>query len=239
MIRTILAISILFFGLSLEIRTGARDTQNAAPQQRANKAAPNPNQWALLIGVSNYPGEIQDLRFASADARSIKELLISSAGFVEDHIRLLTEDGVGEAKATKQNIFAAVDQYLAPRVQPGHEIIIFLAGHGVVRGLGPQAKSYLLPADTDAQTKESLERTSVDLEELSRKLSSLKASQFTVFFDACRDDPFPGRGLKGNTLTDVTARLLTTVSGRPQQSRSEAPTSVIFYACQIGERAYE
>jgi len=74
---------------------------------------------------------------------------------------------------------------------------------------------------------------------LSRKLSALKASQFTVFFDACREDPFPGRGLKGNTLTDVTARLLTLVSTRPPQYRSDPPTSVIFYACQIGERAYE
>ena len=208
-------------------------------QQSISKSAPNPNQWALLIGVSNYPGEIQDLRFAGADARSIKDLLISSAGFGEDHIRLLTDDGVGEARATRQNIFAAIDQYLAPRVQPGHEIIIFLAGHGVVRGLGAEAKSYYLPVDTDAQTKESLERTAIDLEELSRKLSALKASQFTIFYDACREDPFPGRGLKGNTLTDVTARLLTTVSTRPSQNRATPPTSVIFYACQIGERAYE
>ena len=208
-------------------------------QPRAGKPAPNPNQWALLIGVSNYPGEIQDLRFAGADARAIKELLISSAGFGEDHIRLLTDDGVGEARATKQNIYGAIDHYLAPRVQSGHEIIVFLAGHGVVRGLGSEAKSYLLPVDTDAQTKESLERTAIDLEELSRKLSALKASQFTIFYDACREDPFPGRGLKGNTLTDVTARLLTTVSTRPSQQRSEPPTSVIFYACQIGERAYE
>src|SRR5262249_19955827 len=193
----------------------------------------------LLIGVSDYPGEIQDLRFAGADAKSIKELLSSSGGIPEDHIRLLTDDGAGESKATKQNIFSAVDRYLAPRVQPGHQIIVFLAGHGVVRGLGPQAKSYLLPVDIDAQTPESLERTAIDMEELSRKLSSLKASQFTIFFDACREDPFPGRGLKGNMLTDVTARILTLTPTRLAESRTEAPTSVIFYACQIGERAYE
>ena len=239
MTRTILPIILLLFILFPEVRMAAQNTQSAGQRQRNVTSASNPSQWALLIGVSDYPGEIQDLRFASADARSIKELLVSSAGVPEDHIRLLTDDGVGEAKATKQNIFAAVDQYLAPRVQPGHQIIVFLAGHGIVRGLGAQAKSYLLPADTDAQTKESLERTAIDLEELSGKLSALKASQFTVFFDACREDPFPGRGLKGNTLTDVTARILTDVSNRPLQTQSEPPTSVIFYACQIGERAYE
>ncbi|HEU0176146.1 MAG TPA: caspase family protein [Blastocatellia bacterium] len=233
MIRTLITISLFLFSFSFESRTAAQNTH------MAKKPGSNPDQWALLIGVSDYPGAIQDLRFPGADARSIKDLLTSSAGFADDHVRLLTDDGVGEARATKQNIFSAIDQYLAPRVQPGHEIIIFLAGHGVVRGVGAEARSYYLPVDTDAQTKEALERTAIDLEELSGKLSALKASQFTVFYDACREDPFPGRGLKGNALTDVTARLLTLVSTRMPQPRTETPTGVIFYACQIGERAYE
>src|SRR5262245_5604532 len=235
MIRTLITISLFLFSISLESQMAAQ----ATTQQPARRLASNPSQWALLIGVSDYPDAINDLRFPGADARSIKELLISSAGFAEDHVRLLTDDGVGEAKATKRNIFSVIDQYLAPRVQPGHEIIIFLAGHGVVRGLGTEARSYYLPVDVDAQTKESIERTAVDLEELSRRLSMLKASQFTVFYDACREDPYPGRGLKGNTLTDVTARILTMVSTRLPQPRMEPPTSVIFYACQVGERAFE
>src|SRR5262245_28023715 len=235
MIRTLITISLFLFSISFESHMAAQ----ATTQHTASTLAPNPSQCALLIGVSDYPDAINDLRFPGADARSIKELLISSAGFAEDHVRLLTDDGVGEAKATKRNIFSVIDQYLAPRVQPGHEIIIFLAGHGVVRGLGTEARSYYLPVDVDAQTKESLERTAVDMEELSRKLSMLKASQFTVFYDACREDPYPGRGLKGNTLTDVTARILTMVSTRLPQPRMEPPTSVIFYACQVGERAFE
>jgi tetratricopeptide (TPR) repeat protein/uncharacterized caspase-like protein len=235
MIRKLITISLFLFSILFENQMAAQATTH----QPAMKLAPNPGQWALLIGVSNYPGAINDLQFPGADARSIKELLISSAGFAEDHVRLLTDDSVGEARATKQNIFSVIDQYLAPRVQPGHEIIIFLAGHGVVRGLGAEARSYYLPVDVDAQTKESLERTAVDMEELSRKLSMLKASQFTVFYDACREDPYPGRGLKGNTLTDVTARILTLVSTRLPQPRMEPPTSVIFYACQVGERAFE
>jgi tetratricopeptide (TPR) repeat protein len=235
MIRTLITISLFLFSISFESQMAAQ----ATTQQPVRKLTPNSSQWALLIGVSDYPDAINDLRFPGADARSIKELLISSAGFAEDHVRLLTDDGVGEAKATKQNIFSAIDQYLAPRVQSGHEIIIFIAGHGVVRGLGTEARSYYLPVDVDAQTKESLERTAVDMEELSRKLSMLKASQFTVFYDACREDPYPGRGLKGNALTDVTARILTTVSTRLPQPRMEPPTSVIFYACQVGERAFE
>jgi tetratricopeptide (TPR) repeat protein len=200
------------------------------------KSAAN-DQWALLIGVSNYPGQIQKLTYASRDAHSIKDLLASSARLPEDHIRLLTDEGPADARATKQNILAAIDN-LATRVQPNHQVIVFLAGHGIARGLGAQAKSYFLPVDVDASSKESLERTGLDLEELSRRLGNLKASQFTIFIDACREDPFPGRGIKGNTMTDVMARgLRVTPSSVP--TNGAPPTSVVFYACQVGERAFE
>src|SRR5262245_23151689 len=231
--RKLIIISLFLFGLSYDSRTSA---ENSAP---ARNPGANPNQWALLIGVGDYPGNTVDLKYPGADARSIKDLLISSAGFAENHVRLLTDDGAGEARATKQNVFDAIDQYLAPRVQPGHEIIIFLAGHGIVDGVGAQAKSYFLSVDTDIQSKETVARTAIDMEELISKLSALKASQFTLFYDACREDPSPGRGFKGNPLTDVTARILTLTPTRIQQPRPEPATSVVFYACQIGERAFE
>jgi len=208
--RKLIIISLFIIGLSLSF-SGKTSEVNSAP---ASKPLVNPNQWALLIGVGDYPGNTVDLKYPGADASSIKDLLISSAGFAEDHVRLLTDDIAGETRATKQNIFDAIDQYLAPRVQPGHEIIIFLAGHGIVNGVGTEAKSYFLPVDTDIQSKETVARTAVDMEELIRKLSALKASQFTLFYDACREDPSPGRGFKGNQLTDVTARILTLVPNR-------------------------
>src|SRR5438105_4324163 len=82
----------------------------------------------------------------------------------------------------------------------------------------------------DAQSKESLERTGVDLEDLARRLSALKASQFSIFIDACREDPFPGRGIKGNTMTDVMSRGLRIA---PSTARPDGlpPTSIVFYAC--------
>src|SRR5258705_100927 len=187
--------------LVLTLGGGATLSPPRRPTGPQRKPPPADQQWALLVGISDYPGQIQKLQFPRNDAIAIRDLLVSAAGFREDHIRLLTDNGAGELKATKQNILAAIDQYLAPRVQAGHQVIVFLGGHGIVRGLGSQAHSYFLPADVDAQSKESLERTGLDLEELSAKLGALKASQFTIFVDACREDPFPGRGIKGNTMT--------------------------------------
>jgi tetratricopeptide (TPR) repeat protein/uncharacterized caspase-like protein len=214
-------------------------TNKADAKPETPKLPPADDQWALLVGISNYPGQIQKLTFPRNDARAIKDLLVSTAGFRDDHIRLLTDDGAGDAKATRQNIFAAIDG-LASRVQPGHQVIVFLAGHGIARGLGAQAKSFFLPVDVDAQSKDSLERTAVDLEDLSQHLGALKAAQFTIFIDACREDPFPGRGIKGNTMTDVMSRSLRVVpSGDARSAGGPAPTAIVFYACQVGERAYE
>ena len=224
----------------------SKDQNKTAPQTAAKPAGPQSpkkapvadNQWALLVGVSQYPGQIQSLGFPRDDASAIKDLLVSAAGVPEDHIRLLTDNGTGDAKATRQNILAAVDSF-GPRVQPGHEVIVFLAGHGIARGLGLQAKSFFLPVDVDAQSKESLERTAVDLEDLARRLSALKASQFSIFIDACREDPFPGRGIKGNTMTDVMTRGLRITPNATRPADVAPPTAIVFYACQVGERAYE
>lgn len=228
MFRTLLALFLIWF--SFLPGSGAH----------ASSAQPG-NQWALLIGVNDYPGEIQDLRFARDDARALKDLLLSSAGFKAERVRLLTDDSVGAERATRQNILAALSG-LATSVQPNDQIIVFLAGHGVVRGIGPDAKSYFLPVDVNAQDSATLEQTGLDMEDLGRRLSALPASQFTIFVDACREDPFPGRGLKGNTMTDVMARGLRIVRRTATTAanvRVEPPTSVIFYACRIGERAYE
>ena len=215
-------------------------TEPAAAKPSESEPAPkkNDNQWALVVGISKYPGQIQSLNFPRDDARAIKDLLVTAAGFQEDHVRLLTDDGAGDARATRQNILAAVDG-LAPRVQPGHEVIVFFAGHGIARGLGQQAKSYFLPVDVDASSKESLERSGIDLEDFAKRLSTLKASQFSIFIDACREDPFPGRGIKGNTMTDVMSRGLRITRSGSAAADAPPATSIVFYACQVGERAYE
>lgn len=236
--RSVLVAVLLAFG-ALFVSDAVRAQAVGNSRKTPAAAKKQTDQWALLIGVNDYPGEIQDLRFARDDARAIRDLLISSAGYLDDHVILLTDDGTGENRATRQNIFDAIEKRLATRVQSGHQVLVFLAGHGIVRGLGPEARSYYLPADVDARSGASVESTGIDMEEISRKLSTLKASQFTVFVDACREDPFPGRGLKGNTMTDVMARVLRIVPSKSQQVTAEPPTSVIFYACKIGERAFE
>ncbi len=189
--------------------------------------------WALLIGISKYQSNfISSLRFPAADATGISDALLDPqlGNLPADHVRLLTDE-----TATATNIMGAVDNFLKPNVKTGDSVIIFMAGHGVAKGMGASAKSYLLATDTNGLTTPALDASAVSLQVLATKLGQLPASQFVLFVDACRDDPTPGRGIKGNQLSDVLSRGLQFM---PQDM--EKPTTVVtFFACAVGQRAYE
>ena len=189
--------------------------------------------WALLIGVSKYQSNfISSLRFPAADATGISDALQDPqlGNLPADHVRLLTDD-----KATAANIVGAVDNFLKPNVKAGDRIIVFLAGHGVAKGVGAAAKSYLLATDTNGLTTPELDASAVSLQVLAAKLGQLSASQFVLFIDACREDPTPGRGIKGNQLSDVLSRGLQITP----QDTAQPTTIVTFFACAVGQRAYE
>src|SRR5512138_2405336 len=102
--RTILLVSLGLILLSTVAFASAQRQDKRKPKPvtptpmpaKPADAKPTPSklpmaddQWALLVGISNYPGQIQKLTYASKDARSIKDLLASAARLPEDHIRLL------------------------------------------------------------------------------------------------------------------------------------------------------
>jgi tetratricopeptide (TPR) repeat protein len=189
--------------------------------------------WALLVGVSKYETpQIASLRFPSADAAGIREALVDPqiGALPPGQVRLLAD-----SEATRDNILGAVDRFLKPNVKAGDQVIVFLAGHGVTKGVGAAAKGYLLPTDVKGLTTAALESSAVDLRQLSNRLGELPASQFVLFVDACREDPTPGRGVKGNLMNDVLSRGVQVVP----QDTSHSAMSATFFACAVGERAYE
>lgn len=194
-------------------------------------AASGAKTWALLVGVSQYNNDqISGLNFPAKDAAGLKEALLDPTigGLKPDQLLLLTNE-----KATRANIQDGVNNFLKKNVKPGDKVIVFLAGHGVAKGVGLDAKSYLLPTDVKGLTTQALQNSAVDLQALAIDLGELPASQFVVFVDACREDPTPGRGLKANAMSDVLSRGMQVV---PQDEKSESAT---FFACSVGQRAYE
>src|SRR5205823_2686281 len=145
--------------------------------------APGSRTWAVLVGVSKYQNPlIASLRFPASDATAIRDALVDRqlGGLPAGNVRLLTDD-----QATTANILGAIDGFLKPNVKPGDQVILFLAGHGIAKGVGLEAKGFFLSTDIRGITTPALEASAVDLKALSEKLSELPAARFIVFVDAC------------------------------------------------------
>ena len=189
--------------------------------------------WALLIGVSRYQVlSKSSLGFPAKDAESLRDALTNPelGNMPPDHVKLLINDD-----ATAAHIVDGVDTFLKSHVKPGDTVIVSLAGHGIAKGVGPDARGYFLPTDVKGLSKAAMEESAVNLKTLAASLAKLPAAQFIVFVDACREDPTPGRGLKANALSNVLARSIQVVP----ENAAQPASAVTFFACQLGQRAYE
>ncbi len=216
------------------VKPAVKAPQAYVPQPEAKPLiSTNTRTWALLVGVSKYQNpRISSLKYPAADVTAMSESLVSPeiGGVPSKQVRLLVDE-----QATSANILGAVDDFLKPNVKPGDQVIIFLAGHGIAKGVGPDARGYFLATDTSGVLTPALEASAVNLKSFSAKLGTLPAAQFVLFVDACREDPTPGRGLKPNPLSDIMSRGLNIVG----QDAQKPPDVLTFFACTIGQRAYE
>jgi hypothetical protein len=83
------------------------------------------DRFALLVGISDYPGEEYDLGGGPLnDVMLMKDLLVNTFGFAEENILTLTDEA-----ATKANIARAFRTHLAQAGSDGVAVFYF-SGHG-------------------------------------------------------------------------------------------------------------
>jgi len=232
---------IASFALGLALITIGTSRCSSAQAPSANSEPPSPvlslgkHTWALLVGLSKYKSPmISGLSSPAKDVAAIAASLEDPklGGVPASHVLVLTNEN-----ATCDRINNAAYTFFRPNVKPGDQIILYLAGHGVAKGIGETATGYLLPYDVKGLTKQSLDETAVNLKEFNNRLARLPAAQFVTFVDACREDPTPGRGVKGNILSDTVTDQMQI---RPQpDATGKAASAVTFFACAVGQRAYE
>lgn len=93
------------------------------------------NKYAIVIGISDYPGSNSDLNYTDNDALAMRNVLVSSQyNFVDENIYLLT-DGDGETLAdgspTYDNIRnAVIDLKYNKGLTSDDEVVFFFSGHG-------------------------------------------------------------------------------------------------------------
>jgi hypothetical protein len=81
-------------------------------------------KYAIIVGISNYPGTVNDLQYCDDDAQDIYNALTTLYGYSSDNIHLLT-DMNASFTAIRDAINVTKSQALT-----GDEVVFFFSGHG-------------------------------------------------------------------------------------------------------------
>lgn len=194
------------------------DRQPAAPaaveQPRTSRSSPSytaGERIALVIGNSAYqniPQLDNPKNDAALIARTLKDL-----GFT-----LIDDDA--QVNLDKEALDRAVQKF-GRRLQGAEIALFYYAGHGVqVRG-----SNYLVPINANPTRSADVDFEMLDVSLVLRQMESSGSRLNLVILDACRNNPFGGRGLRGS---------------EPGLAQMRAPEgTLISYATQPGNVAQD
>lgn len=188
--------------------------------------------WALVVGVDQYESSrIAPLRYASADARVVAQVLRDSCGLPAEHVLLMTTDGPAAERPTSTNVLSRLAG-LRGVVRPDDAFLFYFSGHGVLE----DGESFLLTPDASPVSVALMRRSALSAHELREALLDLRASRVLLLIDACRNDPQAGRGSGDNPLTEGMSRDLVLV---PRTAARPPDVVATLFACRVGQRSYE
>ncbi|MEP7347573.1 MAG: caspase family protein, partial [Gemmatimonadaceae bacterium] len=206
-------------GVTLGIFPAKDGTDVDAPF--ATHATVNPDAVAVIFGVDYYRS-LPRARFAARDATTMSRYVTDVFGVPNDadHI-LLRQDG----DATQGEFRRAFGEtgWLARRVKPQSDVIVYFAGHGAADRSGAPL---LLPFDADVNYPR---ETAVQLADLYGALAKLPARRIIVVIDAC----FSGISRGGVALAEGARPIVVSIE-HPALLRNGM---VVFAAAQGAQTA--
>ena len=162
---------------------------------------------------------IPTLKYTVADAESVYNVLVGTAGFKKDNVLLLTDRT--DRKPTLRNIKYALGTFLARAAQKDDTVIVFFAGHGAPeidpRGLERDGLAkYLIPSDADP---DDLYSTALAMDEVQTIFNRIEAERMVMFLDACFSGAAGGRTFvakktRATGVDDLFLERLTRSKGR-------------------------
>ncbi len=166
------------------------------------------NRKALIIGNDSYKF-VPPLLNAREDAKAMADGL-KKAGY---QITLLLDQD--------ERSFKSAIRTFRSRIEPGDEVALFFAGHGVQLG----NVNYLIPLDVAGESEDQLRDEAIPLQRLLDDMSDKKAKFTLAMIDACRDNPFKsnGRNIGGGSrglapTTAATGQMIVFSAGTGQQA---------------------
>jgi len=170
----------------------AKEAAAAAPAAPIAPAKPVTfaNRKALVIGNDQYT-DVSPLANAAADADAMAKSLELVGYKVFKHHNL-----------TEKKFKQAVRDF-RQQLNGGDEVLFFYAGHGVQLG----SANYLLPIDVKGEGEDQIKDDAILLQKVLDDMEEKKTKFALAVIDACRDNPFKGKGraLGGRGLAPTTA----------------------------------
>ena len=160
---------------------------------------PEPDYYALIVGVADYPDPISDLQFTDDDALDIRSGLLRYINWEDANIQLLLDSG-----ATKSNIQAALEQ-IGTMAHGDDVVLFFFSGHGTNGSdIAPLDEADGVDEYLCAYGSSSSEFIRDD--ELSEWLGNIPTPNVTVILDTCfagGEIKAPGAAIKSLPGTPV------------------------------------
>lgn len=191
-------------------------------------------KWAVVVGINEYMKEVTPLRCAINDADKFRKALIEKAGFAENDVYLLTSGSKGNRIPDKSNIIRWIS-YVKQNACADDTFVFFFSGHG----MDMANESYLLTYEADPYSKDTLDVSSLKVNDLRRIVEEMPLGKILLFVDACRNDPRSGKGEVDNRMTDGQAKNLVIASGYKEDVKTGGNFSLTVFSCKVGQRSYE
>jgi stress response protein YsnF len=175
---------------------------------RSNEPVTFANRKALVIGNDLYK-HVPKLNNAGADAEAMAKSLEAVGYKVFKHLNL-------DEKRFKQAV-----RDFRQNLNGGDEVLFFFAGHGVQLGNA----NYLLPTDVQGDHEDQVKDDAVLLQKVLDDLEEKKTKFTMAIIDACRDNPFKGKGRA--------------IGGRGLAPTSAATGQMIMFSAGSGQQALD
>jgi hypothetical protein len=103
---------------------GGKPARGAATGVLGEQLSTGANKYAILVGISDYPGTGNDLHYCDDDAQDMYDALTTLYGYSPSNIHLLLNMG-----ASFTGILNAINDIKSKAVA-GDEVVFFFSGHG-------------------------------------------------------------------------------------------------------------
>lgn len=145
--------------------------QGAAPQVSAGASARR--VYAVMVGISDYPGAGNDLPLTAEDARKLQQALARQGALAEESVTLI------DSQATRAGLQQAFQQ-VAAAAGPDDLFVFFYSGHG------SQQRGRISATEPDGkdETIELYDGTVTD-DDLAQLLTQVRTRTTLVILDSC------------------------------------------------------